>query len=152
MLCPFWYSTDIRLITVERAQFNFRHRFWSNIIQVGRSPTHGWFFVRKFERNSASSETFRPLLALVRPKLVAKINCVHSNILNEFRPYQNHCVHNNFVFAKMAEIRSKTVDYAQFKFYHQFGRTMPKLVEMFPNWSNFTGSGALKTNHGSNFN
>jgi hypothetical protein len=31
------FLVEIRLKTVERAQLNFRHGFWSNIVQVGRN-------------------------------------------------------------------------------------------------------------------
>jgi hypothetical protein len=31
---------EIRLKTVEYAQFNFRHRFWPNFFQFGRDSTH----------------------------------------------------------------------------------------------------------------
>jgi hypothetical protein len=71
-LCTIIFWPEIRLETVKRAKFNFRHRFWSNIVQNGRNKTHGWFFVRRFGQNSASLEKFRPLLVVVRSKLVAE--------------------------------------------------------------------------------
>jgi hypothetical protein len=64
---------EIRLKTVEYAQFNFRHRFWQNFFQFGRNSTHDWFYVRQFGLNSTSLENFPPILALVPPKLVAEI-------------------------------------------------------------------------------
>jgi hypothetical protein len=56
---------EIRLKTVEYAQFNFRHRFWPNFFQFDRNSTHDWFFVRRFGLNSASLGKFPPILALV---------------------------------------------------------------------------------------
>jgi hypothetical protein len=59
-------SIHTRLKTVERAQLNFRHRFWSNIVQVGRNSTHGWYFLRRFGRNLASFAVL-PVLEKFRP-------------------------------------------------------------------------------------
>jgi hypothetical protein len=53
---------EIRLKTVECAQFNFRRRIW-----------HDRFSLRRFGLNSASLEKIRPILALVPPKSVAEI-------------------------------------------------------------------------------
>jgi hypothetical protein len=64
---------EIRLKTVEYAQFNFRHRFWLNFFQFGRNSTHDNFYLRRFGLNSASLEKFRPTLALVPPKSVVEI-------------------------------------------------------------------------------
>jgi hypothetical protein len=64
---------EIRLKTVEYAQFNFRHRCWPNFFQFGRNSSHDWFFMRRFGLNSASLEKFPPILVLVPPKSVAGI-------------------------------------------------------------------------------
>jgi hypothetical protein len=64
---------EIRLKTVECVQFHSRHRFWSNIIQVGQNSTHSWFFVHRFGQNSGSLEKLLPILVLFRPKSMAEI-------------------------------------------------------------------------------
>jgi hypothetical protein len=45
---------EIRVKTVENAQFNFRHQFWPNFFQFGRNSTHDWFYLRRFGLDSAS--------------------------------------------------------------------------------------------------
>jgi hypothetical protein len=56
---------EIRLKTVERAQFNFRHRLWPNFFQFGRNSTHDWFYMPVWK--------YMPILALDPPKSVAEI-------------------------------------------------------------------------------
>jgi hypothetical protein len=55
---------EIRLKMVECAQLNFHHRFWSNVVGFGRNSTLGWFFVRRFGRNSIGLKTFRPKMVV----------------------------------------------------------------------------------------
>jgi hypothetical protein len=87
---------EIRLKTVEYAQFNFRHRFWLNFFHFGRNSTHDWFYMRRFGLNSASLEKFRPILALVPPKSLAEIQ-LHAfarfeTNFSHFGRKQNYCV------------------------------------------------------------
>jgi hypothetical protein len=87
---------EIRLKTVEYAQFNFRHRFWPNLFQFGQNSTHDWFFVRRFGLNSASLEKFQPILTLVPPKSVAEFQlCAFDRFQTNFDHFgrkQNYCV------------------------------------------------------------
>jgi hypothetical protein len=87
---------EIRFKRVEYAQFSFRHRFWPNFFQFGRNSTHDWFYMRRFGLNSASLEKFRPILALVPPKLVAEIQLRAFDRFKmnfgHFGEKQNYCV------------------------------------------------------------
>jgi hypothetical protein len=51
---------EIRLKTVERAQLNLRHRFWSNIVQVGRKISKLAEFHPNRRRKNQPGVEFRP--------------------------------------------------------------------------------------------
>jgi hypothetical protein len=54
------FFAEIRLKTGERTQLNFRHRFWSNIVQVGRNFSKPAEFHPNWRRKKQPWVEFQP--------------------------------------------------------------------------------------------
>jgi hypothetical protein len=63
------FLAEIRLKTVERAQLNVRHRFWSDIVQVGRNFSKLAEFLPNRRRKNQPWVEFRPTWTVAKIQL-----------------------------------------------------------------------------------
>jgi hypothetical protein len=117
-----YFLAVILLKTVERAQLNFRHRFWSNIVQVSKiRPMVGFFCaglgeIRPVWKNFGQLGRYSTKIdggnstARVRP------------VSNEFRPKTIYCVDEYFVHIPQIIFSSRADD------------TLSMLADYHPQW------------------
>jgi hypothetical protein len=79
---------EIRLKTVECAQFNFRHRFWPKFFQFGRNATHDWFFCEPISAKFGQFGKISANFGFGSAKISGGNSTARIRpFLNEFRPF-----------------------------------------------------------------
>jgi hypothetical protein len=81
-----YFLVEIRLKAVERAQLNFHHRFWSNIVQVGRNLSKLAKFHPNRRRKNQPWVKFQPTWTIFDQNRGGNSTAHVPPFLNEYRP------------------------------------------------------------------